>query len=91
MAANAERTQRVPVLGIDAAIRFATPADRAAFADELAAAVASLAAKYHDDEAVDGRWQRVTVGVHPVPAGIDPGAPTEPAAPKRPAAEEDPR
>jgi predicted ArsR family transcriptional regulator len=72
----ARQHKRLPALGIDTAIRFATPADRAAFADELTAAVAGLAAKYHDEAAPDGRWQRVMVAVHPVPKGVDLGAPT---------------
>jgi DNA-binding transcriptional ArsR family regulator len=67
----ARRKARLPVLGLDSAVRFATPADRAAFADELAAAVTGLVAKYHDERAPGGRWQRLTVAVHPVPAGVD--------------------
>jgi predicted ArsR family transcriptional regulator len=77
MLRNAARQhKRLPALGIDTAIRFATPADRAAFADELTASVAGLAAKYHDEAAPEGRWQRVMLAVHPVPKGVDPGAPT---------------
>jgi DNA-binding transcriptional ArsR family regulator len=66
--ALARRAARaVPVFALDTEIRFATPDDRAAFADELATAVAGLAAKYHDEKAPDGRWQRVIVAVHPKP------------------------
>jgi DNA-binding transcriptional ArsR family regulator len=54
----------VATLTIDTEIGFATPADRAAFADELAAAVAGLAAKYHHD---DGRPHRLVVAAHPLP------------------------
>lgn len=57
----------VPVFALDTEIRFAAPGDRAAFADELAAAVSHLAAKYHDERAPDGRWQRLIVAVHPRP------------------------
>ncbi len=82
MVANATRRgTRVPAFGLDAAIRFASPADRAAFADELTAAVARLASKYHDEHAPDGRWQRLTVTVNPVPSGVDPQAPHEPSTP----------
>ena len=39
--------------------------DRAAFAEELAAAVTSLVSKYHDENAPRGRDHRVVVAVHP--------------------------
>lgn len=64
-AARADRA--VPVFALDTEIRFASPSDRAAFADELATAVSRLAAKYHDEQADDGRWQRLVVAVHPLP------------------------
>jgi len=54
----------VATLTIDTEIGFATPADRAAFADELTAAVTQLAAKYHHD---DGRAHRLVVAAHPLP------------------------
>src|SRR5215218_7884341 len=49
----------------DGEIRFASAADRAAFAEELAAAVTSLVGKYHDEAAPRGRDHRVVVAVHP--------------------------
>ncbi|MFW6722596.1 ArsR/SmtB family transcription factor [Streptomyces sp. MAR4 CNY-716] len=85
MARNAVRgRKRLPVYGLDAAVRFRSPADRAAFAEELTAAVNGLVSKYHDESAPDGRWQRLMVAVHPVPKGVDPGAPEPPAAPAGP-------
>jgi DNA-binding transcriptional ArsR family regulator len=54
----------VATLTIDTEIGFATPADRAAFADELAAAVTQLAANYHHD---GGRMHRLVVAAHPLP------------------------
>ena len=82
MARNALReAKRLPVLGLDTEIRFATPTDRAAFADELTDAVTRLVAKYHDERAPGGRWQRLVVAVHPVPADVDPAPPAEPAVP----------
>lgn len=68
--------RRLVTLALDAEIRFATSADRAAFADELTAAVAALASRYHDDAAADGRAYRLLVAAHPVPAA-DPEPPTE--------------
>ncbi len=46
-------------------VRFGSAADRAAFAEELAGAVTSLIAKYHDESAPGGRSHRVVVAVHP--------------------------
>ena len=46
-------------------MRFASAASRAEFADELAQAVARLAAKYHDERAPAGRRFRLLAAVHP--------------------------
>jgi DNA-binding GntR family transcriptional regulator len=60
---GADRThQRVATYATDGEIRFATPADRAAFADELTAAVTALTGKYHSET---GRKHRLVVAVHP--------------------------
>ena len=56
----------LPTLSIDTEITFATPADRAAFADELAAVVADLAGRYHSPTAGDGRPHRLIVASHPI-------------------------
>ncbi len=55
---------RLPTLSIDTEIRFRSPEDRAAFADDLTAAVLELAARYHHD---DGRPHRLVVAAHPTP------------------------
>jgi DNA-binding transcriptional ArsR family regulator len=57
--------QRLATFAIDSEIRFASAADRAAFADELAGAVAALVGKYHDESAEGGRKHRLVVGLHP--------------------------
>ncbi len=57
--------KRLATLTVDGEIRFASAADRAAFADELAAAVTALVGKYHDENAPGGRPHRVVVAVHP--------------------------
>ena len=59
--------QRLPTLAVDADIRFRSAADRAAFADELAAEVRTLAARYHDESATGGRWYRLVALAHPRP------------------------
>ncbi|MEU1203881.1 helix-turn-helix domain-containing protein [Nocardia sp. NPDC005825] len=64
-AARAQR--RVATFGIDAQVRFASAADRAAFAEELADAVTSLVSRYHDESAPAGRNHRVVVGMHQIP------------------------
>ena len=69
--------KRLPVFGLDTTVRFGSPADRAAFAEELTAAVNRLVAKYHDERAPNGRWQRLMVAIHPVPKGVHPAAPNE--------------
>jgi DNA-binding transcriptional ArsR family regulator len=56
--------KRLPTMAIDTEIRFRSAADRAAFADELTAAVLDLAARYHHD---DGRPHRLLVAAHPKP------------------------
>jgi hypothetical protein len=50
---------------MDGTVRFASAADRAAFAEELAAAVTALVGKYHDEDAPAGRRHRLVVAVHP--------------------------
>ncbi len=57
--------KRLATFAMDGEIRFASAADRAAFAEELAASVTSLVGKYHDETAPRGRDHRVIVAVHP--------------------------
>lgn len=57
--------KKLATLTIEAQIRFRSPAERHAFAGELASAVAALAAKYHDETAPDGRTSHVLVGAWP--------------------------
>jgi DNA-binding transcriptional ArsR family regulator len=57
--------QRLATFAMDGELRFASAADRAAFAEELAVAVTSLIGKYHDESAPRGRAHRVIVAVHP--------------------------
>jgi len=59
--------KRLATLSIDTVIRFKTPADRAAFAGDLAATVAELTARYHDDRAPGGRTHRLIIAAYPSP------------------------
>ena len=61
--------KRVATFALDGEVRFASAADRSAFAEELSHALAGLVAKYHDESASGGRPHRVVVAIHPsVPA-----------------------
>jgi DNA-binding transcriptional ArsR family regulator len=66
LARRAEATgRRLPTFTVDTEIRFRSAEDRAAFADEMTAAVLLLASRYHHD---DGRRYRLVVASHPMPA-----------------------
>jgi DNA-binding transcriptional ArsR family regulator len=62
-----ETEKRLPTLSVDTVIRFRSPADRAAFSNDLASAIARLAAHYHDASAPGGRAHRLVVVAHPLP------------------------
>lgn len=57
--------KRLATFAVDAEIRFATAADRAAFAEELGDTVKNLVAKYHDENAEGGRKHRFVIALHP--------------------------
>lgn len=50
---------------VDGEVRFASAADRAAFAEELGESVRALVARYHDEKTPGGRRHRVVIAVHP--------------------------
>ncbi|MEV7238593.1 helix-turn-helix domain-containing protein [Streptomyces sp. NPDC051020] len=74
--------RRLATFAIDAEVRFASAADRTAFADELAQAVTALVSRYHDESAPGGRSHRVIVGLHQIPAAPS-GAPGSKADPQQ--------
>jgi DNA-binding transcriptional ArsR family regulator len=59
--------KHLATLSIDTEIRFALPADRAAFTHELTQAVTELASRYHNQAAPGGRLHRLVVVSYPVP------------------------
>jgi DNA-binding transcriptional ArsR family regulator len=65
LAGATKARKRLATFGMDGEVRFASAADRAAFARELTAAVTRLIGKYHDEGAPGGREHRVIVAVHP--------------------------
>jgi DNA-binding transcriptional ArsR family regulator len=76
----AASNQRLATLSIDADIRFRDAEQRAAFSQELAAAVASLASRYHDPSAPGGRWHRLVVVAHPTAGAPEPESEPTPTA-----------
>jgi DNA-binding transcriptional ArsR family regulator len=60
---------------IETEVRFASAADRSAFAEDLANEVAKLVAEYHDESAPEGRLHRFVIGGYP--AITKPEAPAE--------------
>ncbi len=59
--------KRLATLSFDTIIRFKSPADRAAFTSELTSAIASLAARYHDEGTPGARPHRLVVASYPAP------------------------
>jgi DNA-binding transcriptional ArsR family regulator len=65
MTGAARAGQRLATFAVDGEVRFASAADRAAFAEELAGAVAGLIVRYHVPAAARGRDHRLVVALHP--------------------------
>ena len=61
----AKSGKRVATMSLQTEVRFANAAARHAFANDLANAVARVVAKYHDDEAENGRNYSVMLGAYP--------------------------
>jgi DNA-binding transcriptional ArsR family regulator len=59
--------KKLAALAIDTEIRFASPADRAAFTHDLTHAINSLVARYHDPTAAGGRLHRLVLVAYPSP------------------------
>ena len=57
--------QQLPTLTLETEVRFARPADLKAFSDELAEAIARLAAKYNRPRVRGARTYRFALGAHP--------------------------
>jgi len=65
--------KQLATLSLESDVRFASPETRAAFGEELAAAVADLIEKYHDSSAENGRSFRLVVGAYPHPKSKEQG------------------
>jgi DNA-binding transcriptional ArsR family regulator len=66
-----EAGKTLPTLALDTEVRFRSAAERAAFTEDLGAAVTGLVARYHDASAPGGRSHRVVVAAHPLPKTPD--------------------
>ncbi|MGQ0641697.1 MAG: ArsR/SmtB family transcription factor [Gemmatimonadaceae bacterium] len=64
--------KRLATVTVEAEVRFATPEARGAFATELTNALATLAAKYHDERAPSGRSYRLTALAYPISTAVLP-------------------
>lgn len=67
LAGAAAAGKRLATFTATAEVRFASAADRSAFAEELAAAITALVGRYHDESAPGGRPHRVVLAIHPTP------------------------
>jgi DNA-binding transcriptional ArsR family regulator len=67
--------KRLATLTLDTVIRFANPAGRRAFTEELTDTIARLAARYHDAHTSGGRTFRLVVCAHPTAATPPAGEP----------------
>lgn len=66
-----DKRKRLATLTIDTAVTFRSAADRAAFTDDLANAVTSLVARYHDESDPRGRPHRLVLAAYPMPLRKD--------------------
>jgi DNA-binding transcriptional ArsR family regulator len=67
MKKSEEGNKRLATLAIDTEISFRSPAERAAFTQELSASITQLAAKYHDPQSAEARAHRLVLVAHPLP------------------------
>ncbi len=61
----AKAGKKLPTLTLQTDVRFSSPEQQNAFAEELSTFVARLTAKYHDESAPDGRLFRFVTGAYP--------------------------
>ena len=59
--------KKLPAFALEVDVRFASAEKRNSFADELAASIADLVRKYHDEKAPRGRAFRFYLGAYPRP------------------------
>lgn len=70
-----DEDKRLATLSLDTVVSFRSPAERAAFTEELTGAITHLVARYHSEGTAGARPHRLVVAAYPAPAA-DP-APSE--------------
>jgi DNA-binding transcriptional ArsR family regulator len=63
--ASARASKPLATFALDGEIRFASAADRAAFAEDLSNAALALVSRYHSESAAQGRDYRLVIAIHP--------------------------
>lgn len=77
---RARRTgKRLATWSLDTEVRFRSPAQRAAFSEELTQVVVHLVARYHDETSPEGRRHRLVVFAHPAAAQDESSQDKEPS------------
>ena len=66
-----DKRKRLATLTVDTSVTFRSAAERAAFTDDLANAVTSLVARYHDESDPRGRPYRLVLAAYPMPTRKD--------------------
>jgi DNA-binding transcriptional ArsR family regulator len=59
--------KRLATLSLDTVVRFKSPADRAAFSNDLTSAITKLVAQYHAADAPGARSHRLIIASYPAP------------------------
>jgi len=59
--------KRLATLSLDTVLYFKSPADRAAFTNELTTTITALSARYHDEGAPGARPHRLVIASYPAP------------------------
>ena len=81
-AAAGKADKKLPTLTLETEVRFASPESQRRFAEELAEAFRTIAARHHDDRAQEGRTFRFFAGGyparHPTPSAPDAGDGADP-------------
>ena len=76
-----EAGKQLPTFALETSVRFASPEALHGFTEELSSEVARLVAKYHREDAAEGRSFSFLLGAYPTPAPA--AAPPTPTMPTR--------
>ncbi len=85
----AKARKRLATFSMETEVALATPADFKSFTEDLARALASVAARHQDDRAPAGRRFRVVLGAYPVPKDPRKAEPRDGSGSRRTSRKED--